>query len=105
MYNPGMTSIQCDENDEFAPIPSGCNAPHRHGLDCQCALILLAAGAPTVVGPSAEIQRWAANYLTHNPRFSDSSLYDEVCTICGARDLILGEDQLTKFSCEEFLER
>lgn len=25
------------------------------------------------------------NYATHKPRYSDSSLYDEVCTVCGAR--------------------
>jgi hypothetical protein len=42
------------------------------------------------------------NYATHKARWSDSSLYDEVCTVCGARDWCPGEDELSKFSCEEF---
>lgn len=28
-----------------------------------------------------------SGYATHKTRYSDSSLYDEVCTVCGARDL------------------
>lgn len=40
-----------------------------------------------------------ANYATHTPRISDSSLYDEVCTTCGAKDLILGENQLETQPC------
>ena len=89
-------------NEFWEEPPSFCDSPHRHGLDCKCALKLLAAGVPTVVGPAPAIQKWAANYLTHEPRFSDSSLYDEVCVICGAKDYVPGEDELSKYSCEEF---
>lgn len=29
-----------------------------------------------------------ANYATHKTRYSDSSLYDEVCEVCGATDYV-----------------
>lgn len=44
------------------------------------------------------------NYMTHSVRWSDSSLYDEMCTVCGARDFAPGQDELSLFSCTEFLE-
>lgn len=40
-----------------------------------------------------------ANYKTHKPRVSDSSLYDEVCTVCGARDFSIGPDELSDRPC------
>jgi hypothetical protein len=44
-------------------------------------------------------QQRAANYQTHKPRYSDSSLYDEVCTVCGARDYCIGPDELSDRPC------
>jgi len=43
----------------------------------------------------------AANYLTHKGRYSDSSLYDEVCTRCGARDFVMGPDELSERPCPQ----
>lgn len=39
------------------------------------------------------------NYASHTPRYSDSSLYDEVCTTCGARDFTCGNDELGDRPC------
>jgi hypothetical protein len=39
------------------------------------------------------------NYRTHKPRYSDSSLYDEVCTVCGAKDYTIGCDELSDRPC------
>lgn len=46
----------------------------------------------------SEAQR-IANYNSHKPRFSDSSLYDEVCTACGAKDYAIGKDELSARYC------
>jgi len=40
-----------------------------------------------------------ANAATHKTRYSDSSLYDEVCTVCGARDWSLGTDEIGDEPC------
>jgi hypothetical protein len=48
---------------------------------------------------SAEHQRRMANSATHRTRYSDSSLYDEVCTVCGARDWTMGEDEIGDRPC------
>lgn len=40
-----------------------------------------------------------ANYATHRPRYSDSSLYDEVCQDCGAKDYAIGADELSARPC------
>lgn len=39
------------------------------------------------------------NYKTHTPRYSDSSVYTEICTICGARDYTCGPDELSERPC------
>lgn len=39
------------------------------------------------------------NYKSHKTRTSDSSLYDEICTICGARDYTIGPDELSNNPC------
>jgi hypothetical protein len=44
-------------------------------------------------------ERRQMNYATHTPRISDSSLYDEVCTTCGAKDLVPGENELETRPC------
>lgn len=36
-----------------------------------------------------------SNYLTHKTRYSDSSIYDEVCIWCGATDA-WGDERLEK---------
>jgi hypothetical protein len=41
----------------------------------------------------------AANYASHKSRSSDSSLYDEVCDDCGARDYTAGPDELSAAPC------
>jgi hypothetical protein len=40
-----------------------------------------------------------ANYQTHRIRVSDSSLYDEICMDCGAKDFTAGEDELSARPC------
>ena len=40
-----------------------------------------------------------ANSATHKTRYSDSSLYDEVCTVCGARDWTMGPDEIGDRPC------
>src|SRR6266404_7203653 len=40
-----------------------------------------------------------ANSATHKTRYSDSSLYDEVCTVCGARDFSIGPDEIGNAPC------
>lgn len=45
------------------------------------------------------------NHDSHRTRFSDSSLYDEVCEDCGARNNTPGVDETVVFSCEEFKRR
>jgi hypothetical protein len=42
----------------------------------------------------------AANYQTHKPRYSDSSLYDAICTVCGAKDYASGPDELSDRPCK-----
>lgn len=39
------------------------------------------------------------NYATHRPRYSDSSLYDEICQHCGAKDYAGGVDELSQRPC------
>lgn len=41
----------------------------------------------------------AANYATHQPRTSGSSLFDEECTVCGAKDYATGPNELTDRPC------
>lgn len=38
---------------------------------------------------------------SHNTRFSDSSMYDEVCTLCGATDVTGGGWGRLAFPCTE----
>jgi hypothetical protein len=40
-----------------------------------------------------------SHYKTHRTRVSDSSLYDEICMDCGARDFTMGEDELSARPC------
>jgi len=40
-----------------------------------------------------------ANAATHQTRMSDSSLYDEVCVVCGARDFTIGPDEIGDAPC------
>lgn len=39
------------------------------------------------------------NAATHKTRISDSSVFDEICTICGARDYTLGPDEIGDAPC------
>lgn len=52
-----------------------------------------------VVIASLEKQRRNKNAATHKTRMSDSSLYDEVCTVCGARDYSSGPDEIGDRPC------
>lgn len=40
-----------------------------------------------------------ANAKTHTTRPSDSSIYDEICTLCGARDFTMGPDEISERPC------
>ena len=44
-------------------------------------------------------QQKDVNDATHRPRYSDSSLYDEICTDCGAKDFAIGGDELSERPC------
>jgi hypothetical protein len=65
-----------------------------HGI----AIIQQPNETPIIVHESTTEQR-RANYATHKIRVSDSSLYDEVCTECGARDYTADVDELSENSC------
>lgn len=47
----------------------------------------------------AAVSEGLANYASHTTRSSDSSLYDEVCTVCGAKDYAGGKDELSERPC------
>lgn len=39
------------------------------------------------------------NRGTHKPRSSDSSFYDQICSICGAKDWTAGVDEMEQRPC------
>lgn len=64
-------------------------------------LTLMRSGGPPVPETPAPLtgpQR-NANYKSHEARSSDSSIFDEVCTVCGAKDYAIGPDELSDRPC------
>jgi hypothetical protein len=53
-----------------------------------------------IAGADLTREQRQANAATHKTRVSDSSLYDEVCTACGARDWTMGPDDIGDAPCK-----
>lgn len=71
-----------------------CDGVFNKTIDCDCPAAKIST--ETVAQPAPEV----SNYLTHKGRrMSDSSLFDEICDDCGARDYSSGPDELTERAC------
>jgi cytochrome c5 len=54
-----------------------------------------------IAGADLTREQRQANAATHKTRVSDSSLYDEICTVCGARDWTMGPDEIGDRPCSQ----